>query len=237
MTARAKRSAHAELDELRQQAATERVKARELEAEEHAARAEIAAAADAVVRAYADQNDAAAKKATLRRDKAERAASDLADRQAAARVRIDRAERAVSSYEREHARELIAELEPAATEATDALRHHATGLIEAHRRWHDTSQQITRLLGHVPHASPAVDAPRDHALADGVRAVRNALRAGDEIRSPLPHWAGLRDHEIEQKTRRLVLLRRKRKLAAKERAELDRITRELNAGRSPLTST
>jgi hypothetical protein len=77
-----------------------------------------------------------------------------ADRQAAALVRVQRAQHAAQAYETEHARELIAELEPDAAEAVKALERHAAELVAADRRWNNVSAEVSRLLQHVGNTAP-----------------------------------------------------------------------------------
>ena len=201
-------SSHTEaLAELKLQLAEETVAARTREAESEAEERTLGTARDAVVQAYADQDTAAVKKAVRARDKAHARAAELAVKQEAARLRVWRAEQAAQAYA-ENAAELIAELEPAGIEAVEALRHHATELVAADRRWHTVSTEVSRLLRHVPGATPATDTPGEHKLSPIVTALR---KAGDQIESPMPTWRGLRDHEQEQERRRLLRLQRSRK--------------------------
>ena len=86
-----KPSAHAQLDQLRQKAAAERMKQRELEAELAAANREAEEASGATTAAYAEDDQ----RAVTRSRKAETAAlakvDDLEHRLAAAGLRVDRA--------------------------------------------------------------------------------------------------------------------------------------------------
>jgi len=66
----------------------------------------------------------------------------------------------------------------------------------------------SRLLRHVPGATPATDARGEPKLSPIVTALR---KAGDQIESPMPTWRGLRDHEQEQERRRLLRLQRSRR--------------------------
>jgi hypothetical protein len=196
------------LAELKRQLAEENFSVRALEAEAEAAEGVLAAARDAVVQAYVDQDTRAAKNATSARDKADARMSELAMKQEAARLRVRRAEQAAQAYEAENAADLIAELEPAAIDAVEAVRHHAAELVAADRRWHTVSTEVSRLLRHIPGATPATDARGEHKLSPIITAIR---KAGDQIESPMPTWRGLRDHEQEQERRRLLRLQRARK--------------------------
>jgi seryl-tRNA synthetase len=144
---------------LKGELAAETAAARTIEAEADAAHADLAAARDAVITAHADNNAAAVKKATAARDKAEGRVAELADRQAAALVRVQRAQHAAQAYETERARELIAELEPDAAEAVKALERHAAELVAADRRWNNVSAEVSRLLQHVGN-TPRTTTPR-----------------------------------------------------------------------------
>jgi hypothetical protein len=112
------------------------------------------------------------------------------------------------AYEAEHAFELIAELEPAGEEAVEAMEHHAAEAVAADRRWRNVSTEVSRLLAHVPGATPARDALGEHKLSPVISAIR---KAGDQIESPMPTWRGLRDHEQEQHNRKLLRRQRARK--------------------------
>lgn len=76
MPRNAKRSADAQLDQLRQAVAAERVKARDLETQLEAARLEVEGAARAVTDAYAEDD---AKLAALRRQELQAAEGDVAN--------------------------------------------------------------------------------------------------------------------------------------------------------------
>jgi chromosome segregation ATPase len=134
------------LAELKRQLAEEATAARTLDAEADSAAADLAQARDAVVTAYADNDATGIKKATAARDKAEARITELADRQDAARIRVERGQHAAQAYEAEHARDLIAELEPDAGEAVEALQRHAAELVAADRRWHNVSAEVSRLV-------------------------------------------------------------------------------------------
>jgi hypothetical protein len=196
------------LANLKHQLAEETTAARTLDLEADAAAADLASARDAVVTAHADQDAAAVKKATTARDKAETRVSELADEQAAARLRVERAQHAAQAYEAEHAEELIAELEPDAAEAVEALQHHAAGLVAADRSWRNISVEVTRLLRHIGNAPPRHNARGEHKFTPVVSAIR---KADGDLESPMPHWTGERDHKTEQRNRRLLRSQRDRK--------------------------
>ena len=113
------------LASLKRQLAEENAAARALDAEVEAAEVELAAARDSLVRAYADEDQMAVKKATTARDKAQAHADEMALIQEAARLRMRRAGQSAQAYETGHASELIAELEPAALDVSHGTRNRA----------------------------------------------------------------------------------------------------------------
>jgi hypothetical protein len=99
--AKPRKTAHAELDELRQQATAERVKARNLEAQLEAAKVEVEDASRAVTDAYAAE---AAKLAQQRRKQLEAAEAkviDLGHQVTAAAQRVGRARRQLDEFQRD----------------------------------------------------------------------------------------------------------------------------------------
>ena len=120
MPRNAKRSADAQLDQLRQAVAAERVKARDLETQLEAARLEVEGAARAVTDAYAEDD---AKLAGLRRQELQAAEGDVANlgnRAGAAGLPVERAQQELDAFQREHARDLLEEREqPARTVAAE----------------------------------------------------------------------------------------------------------------------
>jgi hypothetical protein len=96
--------------------------------------------------------------------------------------------------------DLIAELEPDATEAVEALQHHAAELVAADRRWHNVSADVSRLLRHIGNTAPHHNAKDEHKFSSIISAIR---KAGGDLESPMPHWLGERDHQTEQRNRRL----------------------------------
>jgi chromosome segregation ATPase len=197
------------LANLKRELAEETTAARTLDAEADSAAADLAHARDAVVTAYADNKAAGIKKATAARDKAEARVAELADRQDAARIRVERAQDAAQAYEAEHARDLIAELEPDALEAVEALQRHAAELVAADRRWNNVSSEVSRLSRHISGTAPRHNARGEHKLTPIISAIR---KAGGDLESPMPHWLGDRDHEKEQRNRLRISQRRRKRV-------------------------
>lgn len=147
MTRKAKRSAHAELDELRQRGAAECAKARELETGLEAAKMDVETAAAGVTDAYTVED---AKLIAQRRkdlEAAEAKVLDLQHRVGGAEIRVEQAQRNLDDFHRESARELLDEREAEARalaadltraaqggcSATPLLRRHADGGRQARR--------------------------------------------------------------------------------------------------------
>jgi hypothetical protein len=82
-------------------------------------------------------------------------------------------------------------------------------LVAADKAWHGVSAQVTQLLARVPNASVRYGAAGDHGYADAVREARRAAQR--EVRSPLPHWTGVRQDEDEQRVALLGRLKRLRR--------------------------
>jgi hypothetical protein len=125
--AKAKQSAHAQLDTLRQQAAGERVSQRELALRLEAAKAAVDDAGAAVTEAYAADDT---KLAPRRRQEVDAAAADVLDLQHrfdAAGLWVERAQAEADSFQAEYARELLDEREPEARELAEALTRAARG--------------------------------------------------------------------------------------------------------------
>src|SRR4051794_304895 len=108
--AKAKPSAQAELDELRERAAAERVKQRHLGDALETARAHVEQADEAISSAYEAEDDAAIAAARVALADAEAEADDLARRHAALDSRIRAAQATVDAYVEKHADDLSARL-------------------------------------------------------------------------------------------------------------------------------
>ena len=93
-----KQSAHTELDQLRQQATGERIKARDLEAALEAAKLDGEDAAQAVTDAYALDDERLAQQRRNELEAAEAKVVDLGHRVTAAAQRVERAQRAVDTF-------------------------------------------------------------------------------------------------------------------------------------------
>jgi len=85
---------------------------------------------------------------------------------------------------------------------------------------------VTRLLAHVPNARVRYDAAGDHGHADLVREARRAAQR--EVRSPMPHWDGVRQHEQEQCVALLDRLKRLRRPNTAQQHQIEQLRSELS---------
>ena len=148
---RSKPTAHAELDQLRQQAAIERMKARDLEAQLEAAEDQLEDASQAITEGHANGNPKAVAGARKAEEKAIAAVRDLRHRFEGARLRVDRAQTELDTFLRERSRDLLAEREPQAPPS------RPSGSAESSRRSSATPTRWT------PHPSSATSARRSNA--------------------------------------------------------------------------
>jgi hypothetical protein len=219
--AKAKRSAHAELDELRQQAAAERVKARDLEAELEAASAEVDDAGAAVTEAYAADD---AKLATRRRQDLESATAhvlDLQHRVTAAGLRVERAQAEADRFQAEHARELLEEREAEAREVAAKLTRAGLEAVSLNRAYLALRMEIDGLVAAVPGATSRADGPApSHPWERELRDLERAIRETPEVPAPLPRWAGLEHRREQDNAARIERRRRSGELSPDDQAAL-----------------
>jgi hypothetical protein len=226
-----KKSAHNVLDQLRQQAAAERVRHRELEAEMQAAKLKVEQVGAAIADGYAADD----KRAVSSSRKAEEAAvaevKDLQHRVSGAEIRVERAQREADTFTREHARDLLEERkQPARSIAAEltASVHETLRLAKAYVAERQT-QDV--LVAAVPGATPRSDGPPpEHEWEAALGALERTVRETPEIPAPLPRWAGVEHRRQQDNLSRFEKLRRRKRLTRPEQDELDRINREL--GRS-----
>jgi hypothetical protein len=88
-------------------------------------------------------------------------------------------------------------------------------LVVGDHEWRQIVQRVSELLMLVPNAVPASDAPSGHGLEPIVRDLR---RFESNVRSPLPHWQGRRIREEDQRSAKLLRLRREGKTEESEAA-------------------
>ena len=130
-----KPTAHAQLDQLRKDAAAERVKARDLDAQLDAAKLEVESASGAVADAYALEDDKLAARRREELHNAEAEVIDLGHRVAAAGLRVQRAQQQLDEFAHERARDLLAEREPKARTVAAELTAAGHELLRLHRAY------------------------------------------------------------------------------------------------------
>jgi excisionase family DNA binding protein len=228
MPRKAKQSAHAKLDQLRQQAATERVRHRELQAEIQAAEREVERASGAIGDAYAADDE----RAVTSSRKAEGAAltklEDLQHRLAGAELRIERAQLEVDTFAQERARDLLKECEQSAGTVAAELTASVHQTLNMARAYVTERTAVDHLVAAIPGATPRTDGPAStHPWEAQLRDLERAVAAAPECPPPLPRWQGLDHRRAEDTTARRLQLQRRKKRTADEEAELDRLNREL----------
>jgi hypothetical protein len=225
---RSKQTAHAQLDQLQEQATAERVKARNLEVQLEAAKVEIEDASRAVTDAYAAEDAKLAQQRRKQLEAAEAKVIDLGHQVTAAAQRVERAQRQLDEFQRDHARDLLDEREqPARTVAAELTASVHETLRRASAYVAEREMQ-DRLVAKVPGATPRVDWPAAaHPWERQLNNLQRAVADVSEVPPPLPSWWGLDHRRTEDAKARRLQLHRRRKRTADENAELDRINREL----------
>jgi hypothetical protein len=210
-----KQSARAQLDQLRQQAAGERVNERELAVRLEAAKAAVDDAGAAVTEAYAADD---AKLAQRRRQEVDAAAAEVLDLQHsfdAAGLRLERAQAEADTFQAEHARELLDEREPEARELAENLTRAGPELVQLHCAYRAMRTDIDSLVAAVPGATSRADGPApSHPWESQLGDLERAIRETPEIPPPLPQWAGLNHRQMQDRANRLERERRSGETAA-----------------------
>jgi len=228
--AKKRKTAHAELDELRQEAAGERMKQRHLEAQLEAGKAKMEEASNAITAAYEVEDKRAVETARQELQSAEADVADLSHRVGAAGRRVVRAQGEADAFTQTYARDLLAEREePARTVAAEltASVHETLRLARAYRTERQAQDQ---LVAAVPRATPRADGPEgSHPWEPALGQLARAWQQTPELEPPLPRWQGLEQRAQQDHIGRREKLRRKRKLTSEEEQELATINRELGA--------
>lgn len=226
--AKRRKTAHTELDELRQQAAHERMTQRELEAALAAAKAKVEQAFGAITNGYAADDQRAVARARKAEEEAVAEVRELQHRVDGAALRIERAQAQHDEFLRDRARDLLEEREqPARALAIDLSR--AVGeVLKLHRAYLTERQTMDQLVAAVPGATPRADGPEgSHPWEPALSQLARAYQQTPELEPPLPRWLGLEQRSQQDHIGRREKLRRKRKLTSEEEQELDTINREL----------
>jgi hypothetical protein len=202
-------SAHAEVDRLRQQAAAERVSARELQAQLEAAKVAVDDAGAAVTEAYAADDG---KLVSRRRSELDAAAADVLDLQHrvdAAGLRVERAQAEADTFQAEHARKLLDEREAEARQVAENLIRTAREAVQANRAYMALRMEIDSLVAAVPGATSRADGPAEsHPWERQLRDLERAVQETPEVPAPLPRWTGLNQRQTEDNANRIERERR-----------------------------
>jgi hypothetical protein len=209
MPRKTNRSAHAALDELRQHAAGERVKARELEAELEAAKTEVETASDAITEGYAAENQRAVTAARKTEEAAVAKVRDLQHRIDGAQIRVERAQAQADTFAHEHARDLLDEREAEARQLADNLTRAGLEAVRLNRAYLALRSEIAGLVAAVPGATSRADGPEpSHPWERQLRDLERVVQDTPEVPAPLPRWAGLTQRQTEDDANRIERERR-----------------------------
>jgi hypothetical protein len=215
MARKAQESAHAQLDRLRQQTATERVNERQLAAQLEAAKVAVDDAGAAVTEAYAADD---AKLAQRRRQEADAAAAEVLDLQHrfdAAGLRAERAQAEADTFHVEHARELLDEREPEARTLAERLTRAGLEVVQLHRAYRAMRTDIDSLVAAVPGATSRADGPDpSHPWESVLQDLARVTQEQPEVPPPLPQWAGLNHRHAQDHAHRLEREKRSGETAA-----------------------
>jgi chromosome segregation ATPase len=219
MSAKRKPPAHAQLDQLRQQAAQERTKQRDLQMQLEAAKAEVDRASGEVADAYAAENQRAVTAARKTRGAAMAQVRELQNRLEGAEIRVDRAQRELDTFQREHAEDLIAERIADVGQTTDQLNRTGHEFVRLHHEYLTARSDINSLVALIPGAVVRYDGPpASHAWETQLRALERAMRDTPELPATLPRWHRRSHRQREDKVHRLVKAGRGRSQTAVEQA-------------------
>jgi hypothetical protein len=225
-----KQTAHAELDQLQEQATAERVKARTLGAQLEAAKVEVEDASRAVTDAYAAEDAKLAQQRRKQLEAAEAKVIDLGHQVTAAAQRVGRARRQLDEFQRDRARDLLDERQQPARTVAAELTASVHQTLNMARAYVAERTAVDHLVAAIPGATPRTDGPAStHPWEAQLRDLERAVAAAPECPPPLPRWQGLDHRRAEDTTARRLQLQRRKKRTADEDAELDRLNREIGA--------
>lgn len=219
--AKQRRSAHGELDLLRQDAAKQRMKARDVDAELEAAKQRAEDIGDSITEAYVEDNAKLVQQLRQEMQAAEAEVKDLAHRSQAAGLRVERAQQAVDNFAAEHGQELLEERAPAAREGALQLTRLAHETVRAHQAYIAMRMEIDGLVAGVPDAVPRLDGvDAGYAWERELKDLARAVREIPEVEVPAPRWAGVEQRRLQDDANRFEQLRRKQKHISHEHTEV-----------------
>jgi hypothetical protein len=222
-----KTTAHAELDQLRKTVATERIRARDVDAEIEAAKQRVEDISGDLTEAFADDDTKLVQQRRQELQAAEAEVKDLAHRSKAAGLRVERSQRAVANFASERAQDLLDERAPAAREVALQLTRAGHELVRAHHAFTAMRVEIDALVAATPNAVVRSDGPpAAHAWEPQLRDLERAIRETSAVEPPLPRWAGVEQRQQRDQTNRLLQLRRRKKLTGAEQDELEQLSQD-----------
>jgi hypothetical protein len=187
-----RRSAHQQLEELRQKVAGEGVKLREAQLQLEASKVEVEDRSRARTDAYAAED---AELARERREELERAEGDVLDLQhrvSGAELRAQRAREELATFMRDHARDLLDERHETAREVATELTKTVGAVIKAHRAYVVERQHVDHLVSQVPGATTRYDGvSTGYSWEAALKELERVYREHPEAEPPRPRWAGL----------------------------------------------
>ena len=131
-------------------------------------------------------------------------------------------------FQRDHARELLAEREQAGRKVTAELATSARETVRLARAYLAERQAVDQLVAAVPGATPRADGPpAAHPWERQLKDLERAIAETPELPPPLPRWQGLGNRKAEDSTARRLQLQRKKRRSAADQRELDRINQQL----------
>jgi hypothetical protein len=221
MTTKRKQSAHATLDQLRQAAADERVKQRELQAELEGAKAAVDRASDEITEAYAAENQRAVTTARKAEQEAVAQIRELQHRIDGAAIRVARAQADADTFQAEHARELLDEREAGVRAAAENLTRLGHEIVKAHNALRNERTEIDTLVAAVPGATSRADGPEPtHPWEDALQGLARVIQDHPEVPAPLPRWDGLKHRQEQDNAHRIEQKRRRGELSVDDQAAL-----------------
>lgn len=222
--AKSRKTFHAEVDELRQRAAAERVKARDIEAQLEAAKLEVEWAGEAVAGAYASEDQRAVSAALTAEEQAIAEAKDFQHRLTGAMLRVEHVQQELD-VQRDHVRDLLGEREQPAHAVASELTAAVRETVRLARAYVAERQAQDALIAAIPDATPRADGPAaEHAWEAALKTLERAYQQTPELEPPLPRWHGLQQRKQQDAVHRRAGLLRRKKLTPAERAELERLS-------------
>jgi hypothetical protein len=186
-----KPTAHAQLDQLRQQVVAEGVKQCDLEGKRKLAEIEVEQASRDIAAGYAAEDERAIARARKTEEAAVAKVKELEHRCAGAQLRAVRAQQELAEFTRDNVDRLLSERAADARELAVELTRAGHELIRLHRAYAAMRTEIDSLVAAKPGASPREDGPPTaYAWEPRVKDLERAIRQTPEVEPPLPRWHG-----------------------------------------------